>query len=138
MKNKIGISMFFQGVEMDSKLFIAGAFFVFMLISGFWLSHSGKPLNVFILTVHKLISLGALVFLAITIYRIQQVTPLSPLEIAAGAITLIFFIVMIATGGLLSASQTLPGVVLTVHQIMPYLLILTTSATLYLLLVRKA
>ena len=123
---------------MDNKFFIAGAFFVFMLLSGFWLSHTGRPLNVFILTVHKLISLGAVFFLAVTIYRIHQVTPLSPLEIAAGAVTLLFFIVMIATGGLLSTTLTLPGVVLTVHRVMPYLLILTTSATLYLLLIRKA
>jgi len=44
---------------------------------------------------------------------------------------------MFATGGLLSAAKNLPGTVLTVHQIAPYLAILASAATLYLLLVRK-
>ena len=122
---------------MDNKFLIAGLFFVFIILSGFWLSHTGRPLNVIILTIHKLISLAAVVFLVITIYRIHQVTPLSPVDIAASAVTLLFFIVMIATGGLLSTTKTMPGIILKAHQIMPYLVILSTAATLYLLLVRK-
>ena len=122
---------------MDNKFIFAGLFFVFIVLSGFWLSHSGRPLNVFILTVHKLISLAALVFLAITIYRIHQVTPLSPIEIAASVITLVFFITLIATGGLLSTTKTLPGAILKVHQIAPFLVIFSTAASLTLVLVRK-
>ena len=122
---------------MDNKFLFAGLFFVFIVLSGFWLSHSGRPLNVFILTVHKLISLAALVFLAITIYRIHQVTPLSPIEIVASAATLLFFITLIATGGLLSAAKTLPGAILKAHQIAPFLVIISSAATLTLVLVRK-
>jgi hypothetical protein len=113
---------------MNSKFLIAGLFFVFIILSGLWLSHTGKPINVFIMTIHKLISLAAVVFLVITIYRIHQVAPLSPAEIAASAVTLLFFIVMIATGGLLSTAKTMPAVILKIHQIMPYLVILTTTA----------
>jgi hypothetical protein len=122
---------------MSSKFLIAGLFFAFIILSGLWLSRSGRPVNVFILTIHKLISLGAVVYLVITVYRIHQVAPLSPVEIAASVVTLLFFIVMIATGGLLSTAKPMPGIILKIHQIMPYLVILTTTATLYLLLVRK-
>jgi hypothetical protein len=122
---------------MDTKFLIAGIFFVLIILTGLWLSHLGKPINVFVMTVHKLISLAALVFLAITAYRIQQVTPMSPLAIIACAVTLFFFIIMIATGGLLSAAKPMPVIVLRIHQIMPLLVVIATSITLYLLLIRK-
>ena len=122
---------------MDNKFLFAGIFFVLIILSGLWLSHTGKPLNTFILTGHKLISLGAVVYLALTVYRIHQVTPLSPIEIAASACTLLFFIALIATGGLLSTAKAMPAAILKIHQIMPFVVILTTAATLYLVLVRK-
>ncbi len=122
---------------MSSKFLFAGLFFVFILLSGFWLSRTGKPINTAILTIHKLISLGAGIFLGITIYRIHQVTPLSPFEMAAVALTLLFFIAMVATGGMLSTAKPMPGFVFKVHQFMPYLVIISAFANMYLLLVRK-
>lgn len=122
---------------MSSKFLFAGLFFVFTLVSGFWLSRTGKPINIALLTAHKLISLGAGIFVGITIYRIHQVTPLSPFEIAAVAVTLIFFIAMVATGGMLSTAKPMPGVVLKVHQVMPYLVIFSAFANMYLVLVHK-
>ena len=121
---------------MGSKFFIAGIFFVFIILSGLWLSRTGRPLNVLILTIHKLISLATVVYLVITVYQIHQVASLNPLEITASMVTLLFFIVMIATGGLLSTAKSMPALILKVHQIMPYLVILNTTATLYPLLVR--
>jgi hypothetical protein len=123
---------------MDNKFLIAGAFFVFIVLSGFWLSHSGKPLNVIILTIHKLISLAAVVYLAVTIYRIHQVTPLSLVEMIACALTLVLFIALFASGGLLSTAKAMPAAILKIHQITPFLVILSAAADLYLLLVRKA
>jgi hypothetical protein len=120
---------------MNNKFIFTGIFFIFIILSGFWLSRTGRPINTIILTIHKLISLGAVVYLGITVYRIQQATPLTPVEIAACAVTLLFFIVMFATGGLLSTTKTMPAVVLKIHQIMPVIVILSSSASLYLLLV---
>ena len=50
---------------MDNKFLIAGVFFVFIGISGYGLSHAGKPIHVVLLTVHKLISLAALAYLVV-------------------------------------------------------------------------
>jgi hypothetical protein len=122
---------------MNSKLLIAGLFFVLIIFSGLWLSRTGRPLNVFLLTVHKLISLAAVVYLVFTVYRIHQVTPLNAIEIIASAVTLIFFLALIATGGFLSAARPMPGIVLKIHQIMPGLVIISTAITLYLILMRK-
>ena len=115
----------------------AGLFFLFIFLSGFWLSRTGKPYSGIILTIHKLIGLAAGVFLVMTVYRIHQVAPLSPVEITAIVVTVLFFAGNVATGGLLSTDKTMPAVILRLHQITPYLTVLSTAVTLYLLLSRK-
>jgi hypothetical protein len=100
---------------MNSKILITGAFFVFILASGFWLSRLGRPINTIVLTIHKLISVAAVVYLVINVYRINQVTPLTTLEIVACAVAILLFLVMIATGGLLSVEKEMPAFVHTIH-----------------------
>ena len=87
----------------------AGLFYLFIFVSGFWLSKSGKPYDVIILTIHKLISLAAVVFLAIIVYRVNQASALDAIELTAGLVTGLLFIGLIATGGLLSASKPMPA-----------------------------
>jgi hypothetical protein len=111
---------------MQSKVVGAGLFFLFVFLSGFWLSNSGKPLNSLILTIHKLIAVGAAIFLAVTVYRANQVAPLSAIELAAIAITGVLFLGTIATGGLLSIGKEMPEAVLRLHQMTPYLTVLST------------
>jgi branched-subunit amino acid transport protein AzlD len=111
---------------MQSKVVGAGLFFLFVFLSGFWLSNSGKPLNSLILTVHKLIAVAAFIFLAVAAYRANQVNPLSTTELAAIAVTAVLFLGTIATGGLLSIGKEMPEAVLRLHQITPYLTVLST------------
>ena len=46
---------------MEKKFVIAGIFLVLIIVSGLWLSRTGRPLNVLILTVHKLIAVAGVV-----------------------------------------------------------------------------
>lgn len=115
----------------------AGLFFLFIFLSGLWLSRSGKPLNGIILTIHKLISLAAVVFLVITIYQINHAATLSAIGLIAGVVTGLFFLGTIIAGGLLSTGKPMPAAILTMHQITPFLTVLSTTVTLYLLLSRK-
>jgi len=114
----------------------AGLFFLLIFLSGLWLSHSGKPLNVIILTIHKLISVAAIVFLVITIYRINQAATLSMIGLTACVVTGLFFLGTIIAGGLLSTGKPMPAAILTMHQITPFLTVFSTSVTLYLVLIR--
>jgi len=109
-------------------------FFIVIFVFGYWLSRSGKPYNVFVLTVHKLVSLAVVIFLGVMIYQINQVTPLSVLELTVGAITGLLFVGTIITGGLLSTDQSMPTAILKIHQLGPYLTVLSSAGTLYLLL----
>ncbi len=118
---------------MEKKFVLVGVFLVFIIVSGLWLSRSGRPLNVLILTVHKLIAVAGVAWLAITLYRLNQTAPLSPVEIGVSGVTILLFAVLIVTGGLLSTGKIWPGIVLTIHQVVPTLVILSTAANLYLL-----
>jgi hypothetical protein len=129
-----------QGVEMGTTYLRAagaGLFYVFIFLSGMWLSRSGKPLNAIILTIHKLISLAAVAFLVITMHQINQAAKLSAMELSAGAVTGLFFLGAIISGGLVSTGKPMPAAILTMHRITPFLTVLSTAATLYLLLSRK-
>jgi hypothetical protein len=122
---------------MDNKFLITGLFFVFIGVSGYWLSHIGKPIHMLLLTFHKLISLGALVYLVVTLYRIHQVTPLGPAAIAASVVSIVLFVGLIVTGGLSSIAKPMLGIVTRIHHIVPYLAVISTAAALYFTLVRK-
>ena len=124
---------------MITPLRIAGAtlFFLFIILSGLWLSKSGRPFSTGILTIHKLISIGAVVFLAITIYQINKTSRLSTIDLVAAVVNGVFFLTTIITGGLVSALKTTPTAILRVHQITPWLTTLSTAATLILLRLGK-
>jgi hypothetical protein len=112
----------------------AGLFFLLILPTGLWLRHSGKPYGTLLFTAHKLIGFGLFVFLAINVYRVNQATPLSALELTACMIAGLFFLATIVTGGLVSIDKAMPGFVSLSHKLLPYLTVLSTVASLFLLL----
>jgi hypothetical protein len=112
---------------------IAGLFFVFILISGFWLSRIGRPYSTLILTIHKLIGLAAGGYLIITVYRGYQASPPSILVVITTGFTVLLFLGLIATGGLISAHKSIPGFISAVHSLFPYLTVLSTAVMLYVL-----
>ena len=123
--------------KMNNKLLIMGGCFIIILIFGFVLSRTGKPYNSLLLNVHKLVSLGAFVYLVVTLVQFNRLVPLGTLEWIVFAACCVFFVSLIVTGGLMSALKNPPEFLHTIHQIAPYLAILSTAGTLYLLLVHK-
>ena len=114
------------------RLVGVGLSFLFIFLSGYWLSHSGKPYSGIILTIHKLISLAGVALLAVVMVQANRVARLLTIELAAGLVTGVLFLGTIATGGLLSIDKPKPAAVLTLHRITPYLTVLLTAVTLYL------
>ena len=116
-----------------SRFIGTGQLFLFIFLSGIWLSNSGKPLNVITLTIHKLIGLATVIFIAATIYQLNQAAKLSAVQLNASVITGLLFLVTIITGGLLSIGKPMDAAVLTVHKVAPFLTVLSTAVTMYLL-----
>ncbi|MGD1994535.1 MAG: hypothetical protein PVI59_15175 [Anaerolineae bacterium] len=106
--------------------------FVTILLSGYWLSRSGKPYSGLVLTIHKLIAVGTAVLLAVAIIRSGRAGALGTAELITGVVSSVFFLSLVVTGGLLSSELQTPAVVSRVHQVAPYLTILSTIATLFL------
>lgn len=117
---------------LTSRIIGTGALFLFVFLSGFWLSNSGKPINTIILTIHKLIALGTLAFIGVMIHQVNQVTALSTTAWVAVVITGILFVVTIITGGLLSLEQPVSAVSI-VHKVGPFLTVAGTIVTMYFL-----
>ena len=121
----------------ESRFAGAGLFFLLIFLSGIWLSRSGRPLSGVLLTIHKLISLAAAVFLVVTVYQMNQVATLSGMEVVAVVVAGLLLLGTGIIGGLLSTDKPLPGAMLRLHQIGPILTVLSSAATLYLLLIRQ-
>jgi len=116
-----------------------GAGFLIMFLSGFWLNRTGKPYGTLIFTIHKAIGLGMGILLFIMVKQANQLTSFSSIEITAVAVTVLIFLATVTTGSLLSipVSKPMPEIVSTLNKIFPYITVIFTGMTLYLLLTRK-
>ncbi|MBK8027075.1 MAG: hypothetical protein IPK19_38235 [Chloroflexi bacterium] len=127
------------GIDVSTYLMrIAGVGLAFMLVFlfGLWLSHSGKPYSTLLLTAHKLIALGVLVFVGVMAYQTNQSSPLSGTDWAIVGGTVVVFVATIILGGLLSIDNPMPPIVHTLHQILPFVTVVASGATLLMLLNR--
>ena len=116
------------------RVSIATTCFAIVFVSGFVLSRQGKPPNTLLSTVHKLGALAAAVLIVMTIRRLNQVTPLTGLQLAATVVTGVLFASLAATGALLGSEKLMPSAVSLAHHIVPYLTLLSSAAAFYLLL----
>ncbi len=115
-----------------------GLFFLLIFSSGYWLHHSGKPYGAILFNVHKLIGFGLFVLLIIRIYQLNHTTPLSAVEWIVCAVAGLFFLATIVFGGLVSIDKPMPALVSLAHKLLPYLTLLSTAYSLYLLLRYKS
>jgi hypothetical protein len=120
-----------------TKLIAAGVLSVFTLLSGVWLSHSGKPYNTAIFTIHKLIAVATVVVIGMSIVNLYKSLDIRTFVVFLGiAISVLFFFSLVVTGGLLSL-DILPQVALRIHQVVPLLAMAASAMTLYLLVNRQ-
>ena len=54
------------------KLVVAGILFLFTLISGVIVSHSSRPLNIGLVTLHKLIAVGTAVLVGMAVNQLYN------------------------------------------------------------------
>ena len=127
----------------NSQILYTGLFFLFILLSGLWVSRSGKPYNSLIFNIHKLIGLAAGIYLIRIVYLTNQATSLKAAQWTSIVITVLLFLITVAAGGLLSIldagnlqsmSQPTRTAVSLVHKFSPYVIIVSTGVTLFLLL----
>ena len=117
-----------------SRLILPSSLFLLTLASGFWLSNSGKPYSTLIFTIHKLISLAAIITTAFTVNYLHKTAELR-LAVEAGAITVtaLVFLSLLVTGALMSIGKPALAAIRTIHHVAPYLAVISAATTVYLL-----
>ena len=119
------------------KLVGMGLFALVVFATGFWLSLTGKPYSAIILAVHKLITVAALAFLVATIIQVGKSAKLDAAEFIPTVVTGLLLIATFASGGFLSTGREMPAFVFWIHRILPFLSVIATAETLYILLKRR-
>ena len=116
---------------------MCGLLFLFTLLSGVWLSHSGRPLNTFIFTIHKLFALSTAIVIGMNIYKLSHTVDTQTFVLAAMAGTSVLFLALFASGALLSFERSIPQAALRVHQVVSLLALVAASFAVHLLLSNK-
>ena len=116
-----------------SRIITIGILFVLKFAFGFWLFRSGKPYNGIVLTIHKLISLATLVLILLTADSLRGDRRMDAAQLIVIVATIVFFVLAIATGGLLSTDKPMPAIATIVHKVAPFLSVVSTALTFYLL-----
>jgi hypothetical protein len=118
---------------MEIKLIATGILFLLIIASGMWVTRSGRPLNMIIFTAHKLIALACLIMMVLIVRALAKGAAMTPVIIIAIACTAVFFVIMFATGAVLSFEKPAPVFVLLIHKIVPAVTLASSAVTVYLL-----
>ncbi len=107
--------------------------FLLLFLAGFWTGNAGRPVNGLRMNIHKFIALGLAAYLIVFMVRIQKGNGWDPLETIAVSVSGILAFTAILTGGLSSLKVQVPVASL-IHKITPYLVIISTFITLWIVL----
>ena len=118
---------------MGSTCLFTGAFLLFIILTGLGLRRMGSPYSIPLVTLHKLIGLGAGIYLGLLVYRTYRAAGFDLAQVAAVAVTVLLFAVNVATGSLLSTNRVMPKPVQIMNRWVPYLTLIATGWLIYLL-----
>jgi hypothetical protein len=115
------------------QIITAEMLYFLAIASGIWLSHTGKPLNSWILTLHIMIGLGTVFFTTLVVWRLLQIeTPTTGILVLAISLAALI-IGLITSGILLSFDRGYNNRILRAHNITTILGIIVSTITIYLL-----
>jgi hypothetical protein len=110
-----------------------GIAFLLTLISGLWLSRAGKPLNVAIFNIHKLIALAVVVLAVLQTRGALRETGVQLALIVLLGLIALAAIALFVTGALMSMNKPAYGVLLTIHNVAPFVAVIAMALAVYLL-----
>lgn len=122
----------------SSKIIYCGLGFILTLLSGFFLSKLGRPLNSAIFTIHKLAAVGTVILIGVSIRELVKGVDVSALFPVIVAMTGLLLLALVVSGALLSFDKLSVPPVLMIHQITPLLALAFTALTVYLLAGNKS
>ena len=100
-----------------SRFISPGILYLVTLIFGIWLSRMGKPYNVPLFNIHKLIALGAVVVAVIELSKVLKNADSLSLMIGLLIVAALCVVALFATGALMSMDKLDYPLTLTIHRI---------------------
>ena len=120
------------------ELYLVAAVLAFaaIFVTGRRLRGLPKTRNGLILAAHKILSLAAVVLIAVMAYRVNAASALAVEDWAALVVAGVLLAGTMASGGLLSASSTAPNPIRVLHRVTSIVTIGAVALVFYFLLVR--
>jgi hypothetical protein len=119
---------------LTARFIVAVLLFILMILSGIWMRRSGKPYNVIILNVHRLISLAALVMMVLLVIPYLSGSEMTPGLWTLLSITSLFTLTALLSGWFLNRDNDTTPYMLMLHKFTPYLVTGLTTLMLFLLI----
>ncbi len=115
------------------QIVTAEVLYFLAIASGIWLSHTGKPLNPFVLIIHILIGLGTVIFTSLVIWSLLQTETITTAILILAISLGILIVGLVGSGFLLSFDRGYNNQFLRTHNITTILGIIVSSIIIYLL-----
>lgn len=119
-------------MSIELKLFGIGLLYAVTIGGGFWLSHSGKPLNTLIFTIHKLVALAAVVVTAVLFWNLLKSVDTTAAILAVIIAWGLSVVALFVTGAVLSG-KVADKVMLMVHRFTPVVWVIAAGAGFFIL-----
>jgi hypothetical protein len=117
-----------------NRLVVISVLFVLTLLSGLWVSNTGKPYNTWIFGFHKIFSMAAVIVLGMRVVSLYKTLDIQSMVLIVAIIAAaLLLLALIVSGSLLSLDITLSGLSLKIHQVVPLLAVAASAITLYVL-----
>jgi hypothetical protein len=118
---------------MLSSLTSPSIIFALTLVSGFWLSRSGKPYPGLLFNVHKLIALGTVIFTAMQVRAALIAKDAGLLSIGLLVVASVCAIALFASGAFMSAGKLDQRLMKGIHNLAPVVAVPALIAAIYFL-----
>jgi hypothetical protein len=114
------------------RAIIFGALSIGVVVSGIVLSSLGRPLNMALSTVHKLIAVASVVLAVLTVLAMQKGGGVGPLDLALVLVAAAGLLSLFATGAFLMNERPVNAALLAIHRAAPLLTAVAAGLLLFL------
>jgi len=102
-----------------------------LLGTGYGLRRRGKPYGSILLSAHKLVSVAGLAYVIWSAIAASKVAALTSVAWSLTSLTALSLVILIGTGGVLSALASPPRAIRWLHKVVPYVSILLAGLWLF-------
>jgi hypothetical protein len=124
-------------MDILSKTLTSELLYFFAIIVGVWLSHSGRPLNLMILMLHKLIGVSTVIFATLAVWELLATRAIDVRILTIISVLGLMIIGIFVSGIILVVSSDSDNRAIRAHNIFTILGIIVTTLTIFLLVGNK-